>query len=98
MAVAPRSRTCPRPPRELAAGADRPADGVGDLVERHGEHVVQHERDPLRRAQPPQHLQQRGTDLVVEGDAVGGVGRAGRRRRIGRSVGVTHVGTRAERS
>jgi alkylhydroperoxidase family enzyme len=25
----------------------RPADDLGDLVERHREHVVEHERDPL---------------------------------------------------
>ena len=52
---------------------DRPADRLGDLVERHREHVVQDERDPLPRTQLSQHLQQRGADLVVEGDAVGGI-------------------------
>ena len=58
---------------QLAAGARGPADGLGDLVERDREHVVQDERHPLPRRQPVQHLQQRGVHLVVQGHAVGGV-------------------------
>ena len=35
---------------------------------------MKYERDPFARAQPPQHLQQRGAHLVVEGDPVGRIG------------------------
>ena len=66
----------PGPPRELATGADGPAHRLGDLLERHLEDVVQDERHPLTGTQPPQHLQQRGADLVVERDPVGGIGLA----------------------
>jgi hypothetical protein len=31
-----------------------PDDG-GDLVKRHGKHVVQYEREPFRRSQPVKH-------------------------------------------
>ncbi len=78
-----------RPPRELATGADGPAHRLGDLLERHLEHVVKHERHPLTGTQPPQHLQQRGADLVVEGDPVGGIDfprRGGHRERPTRRV------------
>ena len=61
------------PPGELATGADGPAHRLGDLLERHLEYVVQDERHPLTGTQPPQHLQQRGADLVVERDPVGGI-------------------------
>src|ERR1700712_1856245 len=63
----------PRPSRELAARPDGPADALGYLVERHREYVVQNERDALPRTQMPEHFEQRAADLVVEGDAVGGV-------------------------
>ena len=63
----------PGPPGELTTGTDGPAHRLGDLLERQLEYVVQHERHPLAGAQPPQHLQQRGADLVVEGDPVGGI-------------------------
>ncbi|GAB4598045.1 hypothetical protein MOKP4_43630 [Mycobacterium avium subsp. hominissuis] len=63
----------PGAPGQLAAGANRAAHGVRDGLEGHPEHVVQHEADPLPRAEPAQHLQQRGADLVVEGDPVGRV-------------------------
>ena len=32
---------------------------------------MKHEGDPLARAEPSQHLQQRGADLIVEGGPVG---------------------------
>ena len=38
------------------------------------EDVVQHEDDPLRRAEPLQHDQQGQPDVVVQGDPVGRVG------------------------
>ncbi len=63
----------PGPAGELTARPRRPPDGLGDLVERNGEHVVQHERHPLPRGEPLQHLQQGGVHLVVEGHAVGGI-------------------------
>ena len=88
----------PGPARELTTRADGPADRLGDLVERHREHVVQHERHPLPRAQPAQHLEQRGAHLVVEGDAVGGVVRAGGRRRVVSGGRIVSSRARAERS
>ena len=42
-----RSEFRPRAARQLAAGADGAAHRLGDRVERHPEHVVQHERHPL---------------------------------------------------
>jgi hypothetical protein len=35
-----------------------------DLAKRHGEHVVQHERDPFGRVQGVQHDQQRPADRI----------------------------------
>ena len=60
--------------RQVAAG--RPIICATD--ERHAEHVVQDEHDPLGRAEPLQHDEQGQLDVVVEGDPVGRVG--GRRR------------------
>jgi len=62
------------PPRELATGADGPAHRLGDLLERHLKDIVQDERHALTGTQPPQHLQERGADLVVQRDPVDGVG------------------------
>jgi len=39
-------------------------DHRGDLLERHGEHVVQHEREPLRGRQRLEHHQQSQPDRV----------------------------------
>ena len=62
-------------------------DRLGNRVERHAEHVVQHKRHPLPRAEPAQHLQQRRADLVVQGDPIGRV----RSRRV--LVERGHLGT-----
>ena len=50
--------------RELARRIGRPADDVGDLVEWHREHVVQHERNPLGGCKQVEHDEQRGPDGV----------------------------------
>ena len=50
--------------RELACRLGRPAHDVGDLVERHREHVVQHERNPLSGCKQVEHDEQRGPDGV----------------------------------
>ena len=49
----------------------------GDLLERHGEHVVQHERQPLGRGQRVQHHQQRQPDRVGQQRLVLGVAAVG---------------------
>ena len=67
------SKFSPGTPRQLSAGADRAAHRFGDRVERDPEHVVQHERHPLTRTEPTQHLQQRRSDLVIQGDLIGRV-------------------------
>ena len=67
----------PGAPCELATGADGPAHGLSDLLERNLEHVVQHEGHPLAGREPPQHLQHRIADLVIEGDPIGRIGIAG---------------------
>jgi len=45
----------------------------GDLLERHGEHVVQHERESLRRLEGVQHDEQREADRVGELSLLGRV-------------------------
>src|SRR5438034_8203547 len=47
---------------ELARRGRRAADDRGDLVERHVEHVVQDEREPLGRAERVEDDQQRQAD------------------------------------
>ena len=61
--------------RQAGSGA---AHGLGDGVERHLEDVVQHEDDPLGRAELLQHDEQGEPDAVVEGDPVGRIGQPGR--------------------
>ncbi len=60
--------------RELAARVRRAPDRLGDLGERQSEHVVQHERDPLRRTERLEHDQQRRAHGVVERDLLQRVG------------------------
>ena len=57
----------------LAAARGAPQDG-GDLIKRHGEQVVQHERQPLGGGQGFEHHQQRETDRVSQQGFVLGVG------------------------
>lgn len=52
--------------RELTACRGRSADGVGDVVERHPKHVVQHERDPFGGGESAQYLEQCIVHLVIE--------------------------------
>jgi hypothetical protein len=65
--------------RQLASGLRRAVDDRGDLVEGHAEHVVQHEREPLRRGQGLEHHEQcephrvRQERLVLGVRAVGAV-------------------------
>ena len=49
---------------ELPRGVGRAPHDGGDLVEGHGEHVVQHEREPLGGSQGLEHHEQRETDRV----------------------------------
>ena len=73
-ADAPDRRPAPRPrpargaraARELPRRGRRATDDRRDLVERHREHVVQHEREPLGRRQRLEHDQQREADRVGE--------------------------------
>ena len=64
---------------QLPGRRGRAVDDRGDLLERHREHVMQDERQPLGRAQRFEHHQQRQADrvreqrLVLGVDAVGGV-------------------------
>ena len=54
----------------------RPAgrlDDRGDLVERHGEHVVEHEGEPLRWAERIEDHEQREADRVGEERLVLGI-------------------------
>jgi hypothetical protein len=53
---------------ELANRRGGPADHAGDLVERQAEHVVQHERGPLRRRQRFQDDEQGHAHRFVERD------------------------------
>ena len=54
-------------------GRGAPHDG-SDLLEGHGEHVVQHERDPLAGGQRVQDHEQRGTDRIGQHCFVLGIG------------------------
>ena len=56
----------PGPARQLPGRVRRPPHDRGDLVERHGEHVVQHERQPLRGSERVEHDQQGEADRVGE--------------------------------
>ena len=49
---------------QLPRRSGRAADDRRDLLERHGEHVVQHEGKPFGRRQRFQHHQQRGADGI----------------------------------
>jgi hypothetical protein len=51
---------------ELARRLGRAIDDPGDLVERNREHVMEHERKPLRGAQRIEHDEQRRTDRLGE--------------------------------
>ena len=53
-----------RPAGELARRLGRAVDDRRDLVERHREHVVQHEREPLGRLERLEHDEQREADRV----------------------------------
>ncbi len=64
----------PGPAGELAAGWSTAAHCLGNDVERHLEDVVQHENDPLSRAELLQHDEQCEPDSVVERDPVGWIG------------------------
>ena len=57
----------------------RAFEHVGDLVERLAEDVMQHERDPLRRAERLEQYEQGDAHLIALGDEVGGVGFSGDR-------------------
>ena len=54
--------------RQLTGGRGRLADDVGDLVERHGKDVVEHERQALGRRQRLEHDQERDPDGVGHDD------------------------------
>ena len=55
---------------ELPHRLGRAADHLGDVAERHVEHVVQHERRALRGRELLEHGQQRVADRLVERHAV----------------------------
>ena len=59
---------------ELAGRRRGAVEDPRDLVEGHGEHVVQHEREPLGRAQRLEHDEQREADRVGQQRLVLGVG------------------------
>ena len=64
-----RSRAADAPPRaacELTGRGRAPLDDRRDLLERHPEHVVQDEGEPLRRRQRVEHDEQREADRVGE--------------------------------
>ncbi len=60
------AHAAPRPARELAGRVRCPADDLGDLVERHAEHVVEDEREALGRRQRLEHDEQREPERVRE--------------------------------
>src|SRR5262249_6641515 len=63
---------------QLPGGGRGAADDAGDLGEGIAEDVVQDERDALSGGHRLEHDQERHGDRLVEGDAVGGVGRGAR--------------------
>jgi hypothetical protein len=56
----------PRPAGELLGGDRRTVENQRDLVEGHGEQVVEYEGDPLRGSQPVQHHEHRASDRLDE--------------------------------
>ena len=64
----------PRAAGELPRRLRRAIDEAGDLVERHGEHVVQHERQPLGRCERLEHHEQRQPHRVGQQRLVLGLG------------------------
>ncbi len=62
------------PARQLARGDRRAADDRGDLVEGQGEHVVQHEGEPLGGGELFEHHEQREADGIGQERLVLGVG------------------------
>jgi hypothetical protein len=75
-----RARGAPRgapPARQLASRLGGAVDDRRDLVEGHGEDVVEHEREPLGGAQRLEHHEQRETDGVGDQRLVLGVGAVG---------------------
>jgi hypothetical protein len=54
----------PRPARQLPRSRRRLPDDRRDVLERYGEHVVQHERQPLGRRQRLQYDEQRKADRI----------------------------------
>jgi hypothetical protein len=61
-----RAKSPSRAARELARRNGRPIHDRTDLVERHAEHVVEHEREPLRRLEGLEHDEQRESDRIGE--------------------------------
>jgi hypothetical protein len=66
----------PGPAGQLTSGGGGARHDRRDLVEGHGEHVVQHEREPFGRGQRVQHHEQGQADRVGEHRLVLGVGPA----------------------
>ena len=64
---------------KLAAGRRIAADGGGDFVEFHPEHVVQQERRPLERRKPFERQHQRQGDVLAGVLFEGGIGSHGPR-------------------
>jgi len=58
--------TTPRAARELACRNGRAVHDRTDLVERHAEHVVQHECEPLRRVEGLEDHEQRKSHRIGE--------------------------------
>src|SRR5918998_825433 len=73
---------------ELPHRLGRAADHLGDVAERHVEHVVQHERRALRGRELLEHGQQRVADRLVERDVVRRVVRHVRLREPRTDVGL----------
>ena len=65
----------------------RATDDRGDLVERHGEHVVQHERDAFGGRQRIEHDEQREPDRIAQQGLLLGI-----HARLGAHDRVRHVG------
>jgi hypothetical protein len=71
VAVAPLPHTPSGPAGELAGRLGRALQDRADLLERDGEHVVQHERHPLGGRQRVEDDEQRAPDRVGDGRLVG---------------------------